>query len=58
MEKMIQLSPQFFLLENVPGITGKRGKEILKHAHLTGIMLCGKSEFDIHTRMVFEEKSI
>jgi DNA (cytosine-5)-methyltransferase 1 len=31
-EKMVQLSPQFFLIENVPGITGKRGKRILMDA--------------------------
>lgn len=32
MEKMIEFSPKFFLMENVPGITGKRGKDILNHA--------------------------
>lgn len=32
MEKMIEFSPTFFLLENVPGITGKRGKEIINDA--------------------------
>jgi DNA (cytosine-5)-methyltransferase 1 len=32
MEKMVQLSPRFFLMENVPGIKGKRGKKILKGA--------------------------
>jgi DNA (cytosine-5)-methyltransferase 1 len=31
-EKMVQLLPQFFLIENVPGITGKRGKKILMNA--------------------------
>ncbi len=31
-EKMIVLSPKFFLLENVPGINGKRGKQILEDA--------------------------
>jgi DNA (cytosine-5)-methyltransferase 1 len=31
-EKMIALSPKFFLLENVPGINGKRGKKILEDA--------------------------
>jgi len=31
-EKMIALSPKFFLLENVPGLNGKRGKKILEDA--------------------------
>ncbi len=31
-EKMIDLSPKFFLLENVPGLNGKRGKKILEDA--------------------------
>jgi len=31
-EKMIALSPKFFLMENVPGINGKRGKIILQDA--------------------------
>lgn len=31
-EKMIALSPKFFLLENVPGLNGKRGKQILEDA--------------------------
>ena len=32
MEKMVELLPKFFLLENVPGINGKRGKIILANA--------------------------
>jgi len=31
-EKMIALSPKFFLLENVPGINGRRGKKIIEDA--------------------------
>lgn len=31
-EKMLELNPKFFLLENVPGINGKRGKKILEDA--------------------------
>jgi DNA (cytosine-5)-methyltransferase 1 len=32
MQLVHELLPQWFLMENVPGITGKRGKAILKHA--------------------------
>lgn len=31
-EKVIEISPKFFLMENVPGINGQRGKELLEKA--------------------------
>jgi len=42
-QKMIALSPKFFLLENVPGLNGKRGKKILEdalsHAEIHGYFI-------------------
>lgn len=32
MKKVVEFLPRFFLMENVPGITGKRGEEILEEA--------------------------
>lgn len=32
MKKVVDFFPRFFLMENVPGITGKRGKKILEDA--------------------------
>jgi DNA (cytosine-5)-methyltransferase 1 len=31
-EKVVAIDPQFFLMENVPGITGKRGRQLLNDA--------------------------
>jgi DNA (cytosine-5)-methyltransferase 1 len=45
-KKVIDFSPKFFLMENVPGILGKRGKEILEPA----LTFAEKNGYYIHRR--------
>jgi len=47
-EKMIALSPKFFLLENVPGINGNRGKKILGDA----LVHAEKNGYHIHKNIL------
>lgn len=48
MKKVIEFFPKFFLMENVPGITGKRGKEILEEA----IDFAKKNGYFIHRKIL------
>lgn len=48
MEKVIELSPKFFLLENVPGIAGKRGSEILNQA----LQIASENGYYIHKQIL------
>jgi len=47
-EKIIAFKPKFFLLENVPGINGKRGREYLESA----LEFAGKNGYHIHKRIL------
>jgi len=47
-KKVVDFLPNFFLMENVPGITGKRGKEILEDA----LSLAEKNGYYIHRKIV------
>ena len=48
MKKVVDFLPKFFLMENVPGITGKRGKEILEEA----ISYAEKNGYFIHKKIL------
>ena len=48
MRKMVAFSPKFFLMENVPGITGKRGKQILQGA----LEYAEKNGYFIHKKIL------
>jgi DNA (cytosine-5)-methyltransferase 1 len=48
MKKAVEFLPQFFLMENVPGITGKRGKGILEEA----LSYAEKNGYFIHRKIL------
>ena len=48
MKKVVDFFPKFFLMENVPGITGKRGKEILEEA----LSFAEKNGYHIHRKIL------
>lgn len=48
MKKVVDFLPRFFLMENVPGITGKRGKKILENA----ISFAEKNGYAIHRQIL------
>jgi DNA (cytosine-5)-methyltransferase 1 len=48
MKKVVDFLPRFFLMENVPGITGKRGKEILEDA----ISFAAQNGYFIHRQIL------
>jgi DNA (cytosine-5)-methyltransferase 1 len=48
MKKVIDFLPKFFLMENVPGIAGKRGKKILEEA----LMLAEQNGYFIHRKIL------
>lgn len=47
-DKMIQFNPKFFLIENVPGITGRRGRENLNMA----LEIASKNGYFIHSQFL------
>jgi DNA (cytosine-5)-methyltransferase 1 len=48
MKKVVDFLPNFFLMENVPGITGKRGKKILEDA----IAFAEQNGYSIHRQIL------
>lgn len=48
MKKVVEFLPKFFLMENVPGIAGKRGKEILEEA----ISYAEQNGYSIHRKII------
>ncbi len=47
-KKVVAFSPKFFLMENVPGITGKRGREILDEA----LLFAERNGYFIHKKII------
>lgn len=47
-KKVVAFSPKFFLMENVPGITGKRGREILD----TALLFAERNGYFIHKKII------